>query len=138
MAEKNVKATVDRLEEIAAFTEETLEAYGVPLKVQSQVAVAVDEIFTNIASYAYPGGEGDASLAIGMDEAKGILTLTFTDSGIPYNPLEKEDPDITLSAEERHIGGLGIFMVKKLMDGMTYVRENGKNILTMEKRTTTC
>jgi anti-sigma regulatory factor (Ser/Thr protein kinase) len=95
------------------------------------IEIAVDEMVSNIARYAYEGKDGKATVRFASDE-QGI-TITLIDSGIPYNPLEKEDPDITLSAEERGIGGYGIFIVKKVMNEITYEYRDNKNILTMKK-----
>ena len=88
--------------------------------------------FSNIASYAYEGGEGKAEIQIFKTDDE--ITLVFTDEGIAFDPLAKEDPDVTLSAEDRPIGGLGIFIVKKSMDDVSYKRENGKNVLTIKKK----
>ena len=104
------------------------------MRAQMQIDVAIDELFVNIAHYAYAPGTGEATVRVGFDEAARLVSLTFIDSGVPYNPLEKEDPDVTLSAEERAVGGLGIFMVKKIMDGMAYERIDGRNVLTIQKR----
>jgi len=100
---------------------------------QMQIELAVDEIFTNICMYAYAPKTGNAVISVDTD-TPGIVTLKFSDTGIPYNPLEKEDPDTTLSASERKIGGLGIYLVKKSMDGMSYEYKDGHNILTLVKR----
>ena len=97
-----------------------------------QIEISVDEIVCNIASYAYPDSKGNVTVCVDSDSSG--LTITVTDSGIPYNPLEKEDPDITLSAEERGIGGYGIFIVKKVMDEVLYNHSDGQNILTLKKR----
>ena len=96
------------------------------------IEVAVDEIISNVARYAYGDGVGNVTVNFASDE-EGI-TLTVTDGGVPYNPLNKEDPDITLSAEERSIGGYGIFIVKKVMDDISYEYKDGKNILVMKKK----
>ena len=98
-----------------------------------QVNVAIDELFSNIAYYAYEA-EGDATVRVEIIEESMEIVLTFLDNGIPYNPLEKEDPDTTLSAEEREIGGLGIFMVKKTMDDVKYEYKDGQNILKIVKK----
>ena len=98
------------------------------------ILVAIEEVFVNVAHYAYPNGEGDMSLHIGFDDQSRDITFRMTDKGIPFDPLEKPEPDITLSAEEREIGGLGIFIAKKTMDSLTYAYENGENILTMIKK----
>ena len=94
--------------------------------------MAVEELFVNIASYAYAPDTGTAE--IGVDVSGGVAETTFADSGIPYNPLKKKDPDVALSAEEREIGGLGIFMVKKTMDEMRYCYRDGQNLLTIRKK----
>ena len=98
-----------------------------------QIDIAVEEIFVNIASYAYPNGDGTATISVSESTSPTAIRITFVDSGIPYNPLAKEDPDITLGAEEREIGGLGIFMVKKSMDDVNYEYTHGHNRLTLVK-----
>ena len=103
------------------------------MKTQMAVCVAIEEVFVNVAHYAYGSGEGDMNLSIGFDKQSRAITFRMTDKGIPFDPLKKPDPDITLSAEEREIGGLGIFITKKTMDSVTYAYENGENILTMIK-----
>ena len=87
-----------------------------------------------MAHYAYPDGEGDLSLGIGFDNHSRTITFRMADRGIPFDPLAKPDPDITLSAEDREIGGLGIFIAKKTMDTLRYAYENGENVLTMLKK----
>ena len=133
MVEITVNACVDKIAEVVAFVEEQLENMGAGMKAQMQISIAVDELFANIANYAYPNGEGTATVRVEASEDGKKAVITFIDSGIPYNPLEKEDPDITLSAEDRPIGGLGIFMVKKSMDDMIYRYEDNKNILAIIK-----
>ena len=132
MAEITVPAKVDNIPEVTEFVDSILEACDCPMKVQMQIDIAIDEIFSNIAFYAYDN-EGDATVVIDTEKEPGVIHLTFIDSGKPYDPLEKEDPDVTLSAEERNIGGLGIFMVKKSMDDMVYEYTDGKNILKLKK-----
>ena len=97
------------------------------------ITVALEEVFVNVAHYAYPNGSGDVSFARDFDSVRRRMTVQMTDSGIPFDPLAKPDPDITLSAEERQIGGLGIFMMKMTMDDVSYVYKDGQNILTMKK-----
>ena len=133
MKELKIKASIENLERVIAFVDEELENNDCPIKLQMQIDVAVEEIFVNIASYAYQPGEGDATISIDIIKDPSRVEITFVDSGIAYNPLEKEDPDVTLSAEERQIGGLGIFMVKKSMDDMIYNYSNGQNILKIIK-----
>ena len=129
--ELEIAADIEKLGDAAAFVENILEENDCPLKAQTQINVAFEEIFVNIAHYAYPDGEGKAKLEV--DACPEFVEITFIDSGIPYDPLAKADPDITLSAEERQIGGLGIFMTKKLMDEIHYKYEDNCNILTMKK-----
>lgn len=133
MKEMMIEAKVDNLDKVIAFVDEQLEQYDCPMKVQMQVDVAVEEIFVNIASYAYKPDVGDAIIRVNVTEEPLAVYLTFMDSGVPYDPLAKEDPDVTLSAEERQIGGLGIFMVKKSMDDVKYEYKDGQNILTIMK-----
>ncbi len=99
-----------------------------------QIHMVIDEIFGNIASYAYDDGVGDVAVMVDYDGTQGNMILVFSDEGKPYNPLQKEDPDVTLPARERSIGGLGIFMVKNTMDEIAYENRDGKNILTMKKQ----
>jgi anti-sigma regulatory factor (Ser/Thr protein kinase) len=101
------------------------------MKAQMQIDVAVEEIFVNIASYAYAPDVGNATIRFVQEQNN--VCITFIDSGIPYDPLAKEDPDVSLSAEERGIGGLGIYMVKKAVDDMKYVYKDGQNILSIGK-----
>ena len=134
MVERIFPAQQDQLEQVQRFVEEQVEQYECPDKVKFQLAVAVEEIFVNIAHYAYhPEQAGTATIrcCVGGDPLQ--VTIQFLDNGKPFNPLEKEDADITLSAEERRIGGLGILMVKKSMDAVDYTYENGSNILTIKK-----
>ena len=134
MTNQTFPAKTEALPDIVGFVEETLESYECPMKVQMAVCVAIEEVFVNIAHYAYGGGEGEMTLGIGFDDASRTVTFRMADKGTPFNPLEKPDPDITLSAEDREIGGLGIFITKKTMDQVTYTYENGENILTMTKK----
>ena len=134
MVERILPAQQDQLEQVQRFVEEQVEQYECPDKVKFQLAVAVEEIFVNIAHYAYhPEQAGTATIrcCVGGDPLQ--VTIQFLDNGKPFNPLAKEDADITLSAEERRIGGLGILMVKKSMDAVDYTYENGSNILTIKK-----
>ena len=103
------------------------------MKAQMQIDIAVEEIFVNIASYAYESGDGKAVISVSTTDDNAVH-ITFTDMGIPYDPLAKEDPDITLSASERQIGGLGIFMTKKIMDEVKYEHRDGCNILKLVKK----
>ncbi|MBR1523009.1 MAG: ATP-binding protein [Lachnospiraceae bacterium] len=128
-----IEAKVDNLNEVLAFIDEKLEANNCPMKIQTQIDIAVEEIFVNIASYAYTPDTGLATISAEVSEEPLAITVSFSDKGIPYDPLAKEDPDITLSAEERQIGGLGIYMVKKSMDHVSYEYKDGQNIFTIMK-----
>ncbi|MCR5467635.1 MAG: ATP-binding protein [Lachnospiraceae bacterium] len=133
MAELILDATLENLEKVFDFIHEQLDKTDCTNKARLQIDLAVDEIFTNISSYAYSPKIGKVKITCGIESAPAGATISFEDGGIPYNPLEKEDPDITLSAEERQIGGLGIYLVKKNMDSVEYEYKNGKNILTIKK-----
>lgn len=134
MNELTVPATLENMEPIQAFIEQELEQNDCPMKAMVQISVAVEEIYVNIARYAYNPEIGEATVrcAVGGDPLQ--VTIQFLDGGKPFNPLEKEDADTTLSAEERDIGGLGILMVKKSMDQVDYEYKDGKNILTIHKK----
>ena len=167
MNEITVKALVDNLGTVTNFVDDFLDSCDCPMKVQMQIDIAIDEIFSNICHYAYGDSVGEATVRVEFEDApdahaskadapdanahaskaddtdadahaedasaRKAIALTFIDEGVPYNPLEKEDPDTTLSAEDRKIGGLGIYMVKKNMDEMEYEYSDGKNILSMKK-----
>jgi anti-sigma regulatory factor (Ser/Thr protein kinase) len=124
-----VPAQTGRLDEVLAFVGGALRSAGIER--QNSISIAVEEIFVNIAHYAYPSGEGGIDVSVCIEQNR--LTIEFRDSGTPYDPLAKTDPDTALSADDREIGGLGIFMVKKLMDDVCYRYEDGKNILSIHK-----
>ena len=128
-----VEAKIENVDKVTEFVNEVLEEKDCPLKVQMQLDVAIDEIFGNIAYYTYGKGSGNATIQIKMEDNPPKITLIFIDQGTPYNPLENKDPDITLDIEDREIGGLGIFLVKKTMDELSYEYVDGQNILTMKK-----
>ena len=126
-------ARIENIPVITAFINEELEAMDCPMKVQMQIELAIDELFSNIAYYAYAGGKGEATVRFEQLEEEHGVMLTFIDSGIAYNPLEAPEPDVTLPAEERQTGGLGIFMVRKTMDEVSYEHVDGRNILRIKK-----
>ena len=134
MTSKTFPAKTEALPDVIGFVEETLEGFECPIKAQTAICVAIEEVFVNIAHYAYSGGEGNMSLDIGFDETDRKVTFRLTDRGIPFDPLKKPDPDITLNAEDREIGGLGIFIAKKTMDSISYAYESEENVLTMIKK----
>lgn len=133
MKELTIAATVDNIGAVTAFVDEQLEALDCPMKAQMQIDIAIDELFGNIAHYAYNPEVGEATVRVEVTEDPLSVIITFIDGGVPYDPLAAADPDTTLSAEERAIGGLGIFMVKKSMDEISYRYENGSNILSIRK-----
>lgn len=130
--EMTVEAKLENIPVVTAFVDEHLEALGCPIKAQMQIDVAIDELFSNIANYAYDPS-GPATVRVDVEEDPLSVHITFIDRGKPYDPLAKADPDTTLPAEERQIGGLGIFMVKKSMDEVKYEYRDGQNILTIRK-----
>ena len=127
-------AKIEKIEEATGFLDAILEEAGCSMRAQIQLDIALDEMMSNVARYAYASGEGDITIAVDILDDRAHVVLTLMDNGVPYDPLKKDDPDITLSAEERKIGGLGIFIVKQSMDSMTYAYENGQNAITMVKR----
>ena len=133
MKEITVAATIENIQVVTDFVNEQLEALDCPMKAQMQIDIAIDELFGNIAHYAYNPEIGEATVRVEVMENPMAVIITFIDNGVPYDPLKKEDPDTTLSIEEREIGGLGIFMVKKTMDDIAYEYKDGKNILTIRK-----
>ena len=133
MNELTIAATIENLEPVTEFVNAQLEALDCPMKAQMQIDIAIDELFGNIAHYAYNPDVGSATVRVEVTEEPLAVIITFIDGGVPYDPLAAADPDITLSAEERQIGGLGIYMVKKSMDEITYEYKDGKNILSIKK-----
>ena len=132
MEKLTIKAKLENLNDVTAFVERQLEQMDLPMKTQMQIDLAVEEIFVNIASYAYSPEDGMAIIEVELTEDPRVI-ITFIDSGRPFDPLAKEDPDIEQSVEDRPVGGLGIFMVKKSMDDMSYEYRDGCNILTIRK-----
>lgn len=131
-----ISAQRENLEQVQGFIDDLLADRPWDPTAVLNLQIAVEELFVNIASYAYAPGQGDVEIACTLDEAAGRITVQFRDRGIPFNPLDKEDADITLSAEERGIGGLGIYMVKNSMDAVAYDYRDGQNIMTIEKNLT--
>ncbi len=133
MQEMTIPATVENIEKVTDFVNVQLDNIDCPPKAQMQIDIAIDELFGNIAHYAYNPETGPATVRVEVTEKPISVVITFIDHGVPYDPLKKEDPDITKSAEDREIGGLGIFMVKKTMDEITYEYKDGQNILRIRK-----
>lgn len=133
MKELKIEARTENLNQVMAFVDESLEEAGCSMKAQIQIDVAVEEVFVNIAQYAYAPGTGEAVIRVETEKNPGTVEIVFIDSGIPFNPLAVKEPDVTLSVSDRKIGGLGIFMVKKSMDDVNYEYVDKKNILTIKK-----
>ena len=132
--EWNIEAATGKLPELQEAIESRLEAAGCPLKTLMEISVVVEEVFANIAMYAYTPGTGRADVRMDISGDPAVVTIRFADRGIPYDPLARKDPDLSLPAEEREIGGLGIYMTKKLMDEVRYEYRDGQNILTLTKK----
>ena len=124
-----VDAKTEKLDEVLDFIDAFLEGLDCPMKTLTQINIAAEEIFVNIAHYS-----GSEKARITLTESDGTVSISFADTGTPYDPLARPDPDVTLSAEERGIGGLGIFLTKKIMDSVSYEYRDGQNIFTMTKR----
>ncbi len=134
MKEKVFEAKDENMLDMLGFVEQELESYGCSMRMQTAISVALEEVFINVAHYAYPDGNGTAKVSISIDPTTDEMTCILRDSGMAFNPLTQEEPDITLPVEQREVGGLGILIVKKTMDFVEYSRENGENILTMRKK----
>ena len=133
MKELKIEATPQNLDSVIQFVDEQLDEYGCGMKQQMAIDLAVEELFVNIAHYAYNPDTGYASVLVDVIKDPLSVEITFIDNGKPYDPLAKSDPDTSLSVEDRPIGGMGIFLVKKSMDLVNYEYKDGKNILTIKK-----
>ena len=133
MKELIITAQIENLDTVLDFVLEQLDAKGCSQRIKNQIEVAVEEIFVNIAHYAYAPEIGEASICVEMTDEPVSVIMSFMDGGKPFDPLAKPDPDISLPAGKRQIGGLGVFMVKKTMDDVSYEYKDGKNILTIKK-----
>lgn len=134
MKEITLQATIENISKVTDFVDVFLDEYQCPFKSKMQIDIAIDELFGNIAHYAYGDQTGEVTVCVEWNEAESSVTISFIDQGIPFNPLETEEPDITLSVEERKIGGLGIHMVKKNMDEIEYQYAEGQNRLKISKK----
>ena len=128
-----IEAVVENLDTVNLFVHKFIERFEVSKRTLMQLDLIVEEIFVNIASYAYVPNTGSVKILVEAKEEPITVSLTFIDSGVPYNPLEKYDPDVNLSADDRQIGGLGIFLTKKLVNDISYQYLDGQNILKIEK-----
>lgn len=131
--EIEIEAKVENLYIVLDFINDGLNKLECPLMARKHIEIAAEEIFVNISNYAYSPEVGTATIRVEIEDDPMAVCMIFIDGGVQYDPLKKEDPDITLPAEDRPIGGLGIFMTKKCMDDIMYTYENGKNILTLKK-----
>lgn len=133
MKELKIPALVENIEKVTEFLNEYLESLNCPLKIQMKIAIVIDEIFSNISYYAYGEEKGEATIRIEKMENPNGVQITFFDQGMPYNPLKADEPDTSLPADERQIGGMGILMVKNIMDEISYEYADGQNVLKMFK-----
>ena len=133
MQEITVEAALPNIETVTEFVNAQLEAWGCPGKARLQIDIAIDELFSNIARYAYGDGAGDATVRFSFDASTRTASVTFVDGGVPFDPVKREDPTLPSSIQETSIGGLGILMVKKTMDELSYRREAGDNVVTFRK-----
>ncbi len=133
MSEITVKADDSMLEAVQDFIHQQIENLCTDMKLLMQIDLAVEEIFVNIAHYAYAPQTGEATITCNLNKDTREMQIIFSDSGKPFNPLDRDEPDVTLPAEERGIGGLGIFLTKKYMDEVSYEYSGGKNNLTLKK-----
>ena len=133
MKELDIQAVKENLPQVLAFVDAELEKLDCGIRMITQIDVAVEEIFVNISSYAYDPEIGPAAIRVEITEEPVSVVISFIDNGKPYDPLAKPDPDMSVPVKRRKIGGLGIFMVKKSMDNVTYEYKNGQNILTIKK-----
>ena len=131
--ELTVIATLENYDRVAEFVEGELELREVPMAAQAQIVIALDEIYTNVAKYAYADDPGEVTVRLDFTEQITEVKMTIMDCGIPYDPLKRPDPDVSLEAEARQIGGLGVYMVKQMMEEVSYEYRGGMNILRMRK-----
>ena len=133
MQKLTVNAKVENLNNVISYVNDILDHTSCSFKQRFAIEEAIEVIFVNIAKYAYPNSDGVATIEAKIDDSKSYIEITFIDNGIEYNPLEKEDPDLNIPLSDRPIGGLGIFMVKNLMDEVNYKYINKQNVLTIKK-----
>ncbi len=133
MEELTIEATIDNIPAVTEFVDRKLEELDCPMKIQAQIDVAIDELFSNIAKYAYNPDTGPATVRVEVENDPMAVIITFIDHGMPYDPLSNKDPDVNIGLEDRMIGGLGIFLVKKTMDDISYEYKDGQNILKIRK-----
>lgn len=134
MSHITLDATEQSVNSVVDYVDMMLDHIGCPTRARRQIHVVTDEVFSNIARYAYGQSTGDATVTLGFEQPNRMLVLTFEDHGVPFDPCQSHDPDTKLAIDDRPVGGLGIFMVKKIMDVVEYSRGDGCNVLTLKKR----
>ena len=127
-----VKAIPQSIDIVTAFADRIMTEHECSGIIKAKISIVIDEIVSNISSYAYPDGGGELEFSIGVSE--GSVIMTFTDMGQPFDPLKNPDPDVSIPTSKKQVGGLGIFMTKKMMDSVAYRYDDGKNILTITKK----
>lgn len=133
MKELTLPAARENIPDVIDFVNRELESVGCPMKTEAQIDIAIDELYSNIAKYGCDENSGEVTVLLETETDSRTVTITFVDNGRPFDPLSRPDPDVTLKARERKIGGLGIYLVKKSMDDVCYEYREGKNILTIRK-----
>ena len=134
MNKLTVPAKIENLQKVMDFLGDQLDSVDYVMKARLQLELSIEEAYVNIVNYAYELEEGEVIICCNVDESPLKVTMQFIDYGKPYNPLKNQDPDISLNAEENEIGGLGIFLIKKNVDDISYKYHDGKNILTIQKK----
>lgn len=134
MATLTVPAKKEYINQLLDLLHQQLDRVSCPLKISLELELAVEEAFVNIATHAYVKEGGTATFDCEVEPDAGLVILRFTDQGLPFNPLGKKDPDTALSADQRPIGGLGIFLIKKTMDKCAYTYHQGANVFTLTKK----
>lgn len=134
MKKLTVEAVPENVDAVIDFIGEVLDHSGCGFSDKMAINVAADEIFANIAHYAYSGQTGDVDVSIAVTDEPRTAKIVFSDSGVPFDPLSAAEPDAVQSIDECEIGGMGIHIVKKTMDAVDYRYADGRNILTIAKR----
>lgn len=131
--ELTVESVPEKINAVTAFINSELEAYDCSRRTRIQIDIAVDELFANIVHHAYASRGGDITVRVCISGKDRTARITLIDSGKPFDPLSAPEPDISLPVEQRAVGGLGIYLVKKTMDDLRYEYSDGKNFVTIAK-----
>ena len=135
MESRVLPAKIEQWDTVLELVDLSMEDLSFSEREKNHIRVSAEEIFTNIVSYAYGSEGGNVEVSCGMNEEDvKEFWISFKDCGVPYNPLEYPDPDFDIPLDERRVGGLGIYMVKKFMDRVEYRNENGCNMITIGKK----